>query len=144
MAKRARSYALEFRQRMVELVRAGRPPEELAMEFEPSRDIDGAIAASWAHEDRHGNMGVTMAQSVNPRASIEGIWTTSEVTLLNQVNGVVDNHEAAIGEPMDNAGDDDGRRWGYDWQLSIITGRLWYWDVLYFRDRLGWIDEDSF
>ena len=35
MAKR-RSYPLEFRQQMVELVRAGRTPEELAREFEPS------------------------------------------------------------------------------------------------------------
>jgi len=37
MAKRARFYPLEFRQQMVELVRAGRTPEELAKEFEPSR-----------------------------------------------------------------------------------------------------------
>ena len=29
-------YAPEFRQQMVELVRTGRPPEELAREFEPS------------------------------------------------------------------------------------------------------------
>jgi transposase len=35
MAKR-RSYPLEFRQQMVELVRAGRTPEELSREFEPS------------------------------------------------------------------------------------------------------------
>jgi transposase len=35
MAKR-RSYAQEFRQQMVELARAGRRPEELSREFEPS------------------------------------------------------------------------------------------------------------
>jgi transposase len=35
MAKR-RSYPLEFRQQLVDLVRAGRTPEELAREFEPS------------------------------------------------------------------------------------------------------------
>ena len=29
-------YASEFRERMVELVRSGRSPEELAREFEPS------------------------------------------------------------------------------------------------------------
>jgi transposase len=34
MAKR--TYPLEFRQRLVELVRAGRTPEALAQEFEPS------------------------------------------------------------------------------------------------------------
>ncbi len=31
-------YAPEFRQQMVELVRSGRSPEELAREFEPSSD----------------------------------------------------------------------------------------------------------
>ena len=30
-----RPYAPEFRQQMVELVRSGRTPEELAQEFEP-------------------------------------------------------------------------------------------------------------
>ena len=34
--KRRGSYAAEFRRQMVELVRAGRGPEELAREFEPS------------------------------------------------------------------------------------------------------------
>ena len=33
-------YAAEFRQQMVELVRSGRSPEELAREFEPSRSGD--------------------------------------------------------------------------------------------------------
>ena len=32
----ARSYAPEFRRQMIELVRAGRTPERLAKEFEPS------------------------------------------------------------------------------------------------------------
>src|SRR5512145_3226713 len=40
MAKRGthkrRSYPLEFRNQLIELVRAGRTPEELAREFEPS------------------------------------------------------------------------------------------------------------
>jgi len=36
MAKTRPPYASEFRQQMVELVRAGRTPEELAREFEPS------------------------------------------------------------------------------------------------------------
>ena len=35
-AKNTSTYAPEFRQQMVELVRAGRSPEELAREFEPS------------------------------------------------------------------------------------------------------------
>ncbi len=36
MSKSRAPYAPEFRQQMVELVRAGRSPEELAREFEPS------------------------------------------------------------------------------------------------------------
>ena len=36
MAKTRPPYAAEFRQRMVELVRSGRSPEELAEKFEPT------------------------------------------------------------------------------------------------------------
>ena len=36
MSKTRPPYAPEFRQQMIELVRAGRTPEELAREFEPS------------------------------------------------------------------------------------------------------------
>lgn len=36
MAKTRRAYAPEFRQRLVELVRAGRSPGQLAKEFEPT------------------------------------------------------------------------------------------------------------
>jgi transposase len=36
MASTRKTYPAEFRRRMVELVRAGRSPEELAKEFEPS------------------------------------------------------------------------------------------------------------
>ena len=36
MARTRRAYAPEFREQMVELVRAGRSPEQLAKEFEPT------------------------------------------------------------------------------------------------------------
>jgi len=36
MPKSRRPYPLEYRQRMIELVRAGRSPESLAQEFEPT------------------------------------------------------------------------------------------------------------
>lgn len=36
MAKTRRPYAADFRRQMVELVRAGRTPEELSREFEPT------------------------------------------------------------------------------------------------------------
>jgi transposase len=36
MAQGKKTYPAEFKRRMVELVRAGRSPEELAKEFEPS------------------------------------------------------------------------------------------------------------
>lgn len=38
MAQGRRPYPLEFRQRIVELVRAGRSPRELAREFEPTAE----------------------------------------------------------------------------------------------------------
>jgi transposase len=53
MPRTMNPYAPEFRQRMIELVRAGRSPEELAEEFEPSAqtirnwvkqaDVDGGV-----------------------------------------------------------------------------------------------------
>jgi transposase len=46
MAK-ARRYAREFRQRMVELVRAGRTPEELSREFEPTAQT----IRNWVRQD---------------------------------------------------------------------------------------------
>ena len=36
MSRRRTPYPIEFRQQMIELVRAGRTPEELSREFEPS------------------------------------------------------------------------------------------------------------
>jgi transposase len=36
MAKSRRAYPLEYRQRIIELVRAGRSPESVAREFEPT------------------------------------------------------------------------------------------------------------
>jgi transposase len=51
MARKHPRYAPEFRRQMVELVRAGRTPEELAKEFDPSAGhadravIGGKIAA---------------------------------------------------------------------------------------------------
>ena len=36
MAQEKKTYPAEFKRRVVELVRAGRSPEELAREFEPS------------------------------------------------------------------------------------------------------------
>ena len=49
MAKKHPPYAPEFRRQMIELVRAGRTPEELAKEFEPS----GQAIRNWvAQADR--------------------------------------------------------------------------------------------
>lgn len=41
-------YPLEFRRRIVELVKAGRSPEELAREFEPSAQT----IRGWVRQDR--------------------------------------------------------------------------------------------
>ena len=46
MPKSHARYASEYRHRMVELVRAGRSPDELAKEFEPTAQSIGAWAAA--------------------------------------------------------------------------------------------------
>lgn len=46
MARTRKRYPLEYRRKMVELVRAGRTPEELSREFEPSA---GAIR-NWVEQ----------------------------------------------------------------------------------------------
>src|SRR5687767_9052696 len=49
MPRTRRAYPREFRRQMIELVRAGRTPEELAKEFEPT----GQSIANWvAQADR--------------------------------------------------------------------------------------------
>ncbi len=55
-------YAPEFRRQMVELVRAGRTPEELAREFEPSgQTIRNWVQQADVDEGRHNN-GLTTAE----------------------------------------------------------------------------------
>ncbi len=53
MAKTRRQYAAEFRQQMIEMVRAGRTPEELGREFEPSsQTIRNWVAQADRNEGR--------------------------------------------------------------------------------------------
>jgi transposase len=53
MPKTHAAYAPEFRRQMVELVRAGREPAELAREFEPSAQaIRNWVAAADRHDGR--------------------------------------------------------------------------------------------
>ena len=53
MPKSRPPYSPEFRRQMVDLVRAGRPPEDLAREFEPTaQSIDTRVAAADKQEGR--------------------------------------------------------------------------------------------
>lgn len=65
MAKIRPPYSSEFRRQMVELVRAGRDPEDLAREFEPtSQSIRNWVAQADRQEGRRedkGN-GITVAE----------------------------------------------------------------------------------
>jgi transposase len=62
MAKTRVPYPTEFRRQMVELVRAGRSPEELAREFEPTaQSIRNWLAQAERNAGR-GDGGVTAAE----------------------------------------------------------------------------------
>lgn len=61
MSKTRRSYTPEFRRQMVELVHAGRSPEELAREFEPTaQSISNWVAQSERNAGHDG--GLTTAE----------------------------------------------------------------------------------
>ena len=62
MAKTRPPYTAEFRRQMVELVRAGRSPEELAQEFEPTaQSIRNWVGQAECDAGRGGN-GLTTAE----------------------------------------------------------------------------------
>jgi len=62
MSKSRGAYAPEFRRQLVELARAGRTPEELAREFEPTaQSIRNWVAQSERHVGR-GDGGLTNAE----------------------------------------------------------------------------------
>lgn len=62
MSKTRRCYTPEFRRQMVELVRAGRSPEELGREFEPAaQSIRNWVAQSGRNAGR-GDGGLTIAE----------------------------------------------------------------------------------
>ena len=56
MAKKRLPYAPEFRRQMIELVRAGRTPEELAKEFEPSAQAIRNWVAQADRDEAHARM----------------------------------------------------------------------------------------
>jgi len=59
MPKSHPPYPPEFRRRMVELVRAGREPEELAQQFEPSAQAIRNWVAQTARDNGHRQDGLT-------------------------------------------------------------------------------------
>ncbi len=64
MSKKRPPYPPEFRQRIIELVRAGRSPEELAKEFEPSAQaIRNWVAQADRDEGRRSD-GLSSAERV--------------------------------------------------------------------------------
>jgi len=62
MAKTRRAYAPEFRRQMVDLVRAGRSPEELAGEFEPTAQSIRNWVSQSARNAGRGDGGLTAAE----------------------------------------------------------------------------------
>lgn len=62
MGKTRSPYAREFREQMVELVRAGRSPGELAKEFEPSAQTIANWVAQADRDVGRGDDGLTSAE----------------------------------------------------------------------------------
>ena len=62
MAKTRGAYPAEFRRQMVELVHAGRTPEELAHEFEPTAQSIRNWVAQLARDGGRGDGGLTTAE----------------------------------------------------------------------------------
>src|SRR5262245_63088637 len=62
MAKKHPRYVPEFRQQMIELVRAGRRPEELAKEFEPSAQAIRNWVAQADRDEGRREDGLTTAE----------------------------------------------------------------------------------
>jgi transposase len=62
VAKTRGAYAPEFRRQMVELVHAGRTPEELAHEFEPTAQSIRNWVAQWERNAGRGDGGLTTAE----------------------------------------------------------------------------------
>jgi len=62
MSRTRRGYPAEFRRQLVELVRAGRSPAELAREFEPTAQAIRNWVAQSARDAGHGDGGVTTAE----------------------------------------------------------------------------------
>src|SRR5271166_5681963 len=66
MSKKRPPYPPEFRRQLIELVRAGRSPEDLAKEFEPSAQaIRNWVAQADRDEGRRGD-GLTNAERLPP------------------------------------------------------------------------------
>ena len=86
MPKTRPAYAPEFRRQMVDLVRAGRDPEDLAREFEPtSQSIRHWVMLADRQEGRREEKGdVLVAANGN---IYYGLWYPIAVALLTVVVG---------------------------------------------------------
>jgi len=62
MLRSGRPYPPEFRRQMVELVHAGRSPEQLAREFEPTAQSIRNWIARYAHDASRGDGGLTTTE----------------------------------------------------------------------------------
>ena len=62
MGKTRSAYPPEFRRQIIELVRAGRTPEELAREFEPTAQSIRNWVAQFARDAGRGDGGLTTAE----------------------------------------------------------------------------------
>ena len=78
MAGHHRAYPIEFRERMLELVRAGRKPQELAKEFELSAQTIGNWVKQADLDSGHRNDGLTSEEKDEVRRLRREVRTLRE------------------------------------------------------------------
>src|SRR5204862_5526850 len=90
MAKTRPPYTPEFRRQMVELVRAGRSPEELAQEFEPTaQSIRNWVGQAECDAGRGGS-GLTTAERERSCGQRHSRWSqtgrSADVAIVDSLN----------------------------------------------------------
>lgn len=104
MAHRQTPYPTEYRQQIVELVRAGRTPEELAREFEPSAQTIHNWVRRADRDDGRGDDGATSAERQElHRLRKENKQLRQEREILSKAAAWFANHNGSMPSGSSNS-----------------------------------------